>query len=106
MSFTKCLICISAPGTSAKLESNPYIGKLIRQLDKKRIKWQKVDSMMGWGCLNQDWIEFTAPVLTSYGWCEIKGLEYLTDLFIEGKLLMSLCYIKEVPASVEHIQHH
>ncbi len=95
------LLAFSVPGTSVSLRDNPLIKALIVLLDERGIEHQFVDNVAGWGCLNQDWLEFTAEVETSWGWCYptfIPQNEWETTWFPalhEGRLLMQVYYKKD-----------
>jgi hypothetical protein len=87
--------------------SDPKIKHLCDMLKLMDINYQKVDTVAGWGCLDQDWIEFEREVETSYGWCSIKGLEAFHDYFHEGSLLMHLSYVKvNKCGQKEYTPHH
>lgn len=110
----KCLINITVPGygedTWKTFKKLPEIKLVTDQLDKLGISCQSVDNVAGWGCLNQDWIEFEAFVYTSWGWCKIDQFENWDKVFypllVSGKLLMYLSYIKETKEGKEYIPHH
>lgn len=107
------LIDISIPGRS--LRHSKEIEDLVGYLEECRIPWRAVDSVLGWGNLNQDWIEFEAEIETSWGWCEVKFTEGERQKFIwgwlkenleSGKFLMHIMY-KAIKASgeVEYVPH-
>lgn len=93
-----CLVSVSCPGTKTPLRKNPTLEPIVRILNAHAIAYQFADTMAGWGCLNQDWLEFTCVVETSWGWCKPKFLsekewtEIWLPLLEEGKLLMQIHY--------------
>lgn len=98
------LIAISIPGKfdddddmSMHFTDHPLLAWLTSLLTKYNIEWQKVDTNLGWGNLNQDWIEFTTEIDTSWSWCKLnilteKESKILFALLQRGELLMTVHY--------------
>jgi len=62
-------------------------------------KAKKVDTVLGWGNLNQDWLEVETEVEPSWGWCKPLCLHQLQwvklyELLEEGKVLMMVFFRK------------
>jgi len=93
-----CLVSVSCPGTKTPLRNNTTLKPIVRILDAHEIAYQFVDTMAGWGCLNQDWLEFTCVVERSWSWCKPNFLsdkewtEIWHPMLEEGKLLMQIHY--------------
>jgi len=121
MSKVKALVSVSVPGFTRRwvekdsqdynafLEGNLAIKWLIELLDRNEIKWNKCDTIAGWGCLNQNWIEFICDIETDWSWCKpcfiIEGSaveKYFYELFDHGKLIMMVHYID----GDKYIPHH
>lgn len=106
----KCFICVSIPGDCERLHDNGLIKQLIKDLEDVGIKPTIADTLDGWGCLDQDWLEFECDIDTSYSWVKLLpfvGMEdkyiregkdlndYYWELFHFGKLLMMVWYIEK-----------
>lgn len=100
MSKVKCHCLVTVPGTYCDIHDHPLIRVLKQELKGCDIESQIVDACMGWGCLDQDWLEFNCEVDTSYGWPRFIPFdselnEHYQKLFHYGKLLLMLSYIVE-----------
>jgi hypothetical protein len=106
---TKCLVYVSVPGTFSNIHENGLITELINNLKSVGVSSTIVDSATGWGCPNQDWLEFECDLLLSFAWpdivpfvgfhssrfeaCEAVDLNsYYKTLFHHGHLLMMVHY--------------
>lgn len=94
-----CLVDFSIPGTKDPRD-DLWMLALISLLKEKGIEGQFVDTVMGWGCLNQDWYETTMEMDTSWGWCLPKCFndeenKFLLDLLDSGRILMQVSYKTE-----------
>ena len=104
--LTSCLMNITIPGTQSSPRDDNNIKQLMSILDKHGIEHNFFDTIPGWGCLNQDWLEFKCEADTSFDWCTIVAFseiekEWLTTMLHTGKLLMHVRYIGEK----EYIPH-
>lgn len=60
-------------------------------------KHLRCDTIMGWGCLDQDWLEITTDIDTSWGWCKPLSItddqwNRLYQLLESGQMLMMVHY--------------
>lgn len=106
--YMEALINISTPGTFSDLKQNPIILELISILDKHSIKHRFVDTVVGWGNLNQDWLEFVCDIETSWSWCKLTSLtdeewKTLYDRLTSGLIIMMIHYKTK---DGEYIPHH
>lgn len=103
------LVSMSCPGTKIPLRENKALEPVLRLLKEHGIAHEFVDSMLGWGCLNQDWVEFTCEMEMSWGWCkpefltEQEWVEVLYPLLVNGQVLMQVYYKK---GDGELVAHH
>jgi len=98
MKYIKYIVDVSIPGTFSSPQENEHIKKLQKDLAYIGIKAKFVDSVLGWGCLNQDWLEFESEIDISWGWCQFfKGElgKYYEECFHHGHLIMILHYIDD-----------
>ena len=121
MSKVNALVQISVPGFTRRwvdkdfldyntcLEDDPAIKWLLTLVTKAGLEWNKCDTIAGWGCLNQDWIEFTCDIETSWSWCKpcfiVDGSDaekYFFELLDHGKLIMMVHYVEDG----KYIPHH
>lgn len=103
----KCLILISIPGNIGLLSKNKLILKLKKQLLDNNIQSQIVDTVIGWGNLTQEWLEFECDMDISYGWVEFSIFDlptrnYYNRLFQLGKLIMMIFYIENDGRLIPH----
>ncbi len=102
------LVSLTCPGTKTPLRDNASIKRVVGLLDTHHLQYQFVDNVAGWGCLNQDWLEFTCEIETSWGWCkpqfltEAEWTEIWFPLLQEGKVLMQVYY----KVGDELVAHH
>jgi hypothetical protein len=114
MSKKLALVSVSVPGDipeDSRLTEQPAIAWLESVLEKNNIKSHVVDTVMGWGNLNQDWLEFRAEIETSWSWCELCCLsaeesETFRSYLSDGKLLMRIYYIKNEEGKETFIPHY
>lgn len=119
MDTVKALVYISIPGKWTEedegillhLTDHPIILWIISVLEKNRIPYQSVDTIAGWGNLNQDWLEFRTEVETSFGWCRPtifspKENRLFLNLLNRGEILFQLSYIQEKNGEESFIEHH
>lgn len=104
----RCLIDITQPGRSRE-----HIPWLTSMLARYGISFKEVDTVMGYGNLNQDWIEFECEVETSWGWCKPTFLDLrdwgaLVDALEHGRLIMMAYYVTQDDPHGERkfIPHH
>lgn len=93
----ECIVTVTIPGTIIDAEDDVLLKSFIDALKAKGIEGRFVDSILGWGCLNQNWFEFTTNVDTDMDWCNLvsftpKEWEYWRSMFETGKLLMIIYY--------------
>lgn len=96
----EALVQISVPGTVYEIRNHSIIERFQSLLDANNIKHNIVDTVPGWGCLNQEWVEFETEIDSSWGWAEFNKMpndgkdgfsaEYIKKLLHEGKLIMML----------------
>jgi hypothetical protein len=111
--LTKCLILLGIPGTKKEIKDDVYIKLIVERLTSLGIKFTFCDTVAGWGCLNQDWLEFECAVKTSWDWCRLDIFpipEWEKDwypVFESGQLLMQVLYVtnNEEPGK-KYIHHH
>lgn len=90
----KCLVAISTPGSDTP--DNKKFNQIKRVLEKTK-DLKRVDTIPGWGNLNQEWYEFTAWVETSFDPIKLECFnEIMNQLFVEaqedGDILVHLAY--------------
>ena len=111
MSKVYCHCMVTIPGTCHNIHDDCFLRVLKQELKEHDIESQFVDTCMGWGSLNQDWLEFNCEVETSYGWPTFVPFDSATNdhyrqLFHYGKLLLMLSYIVEKEdGSKEYLPH-
>lgn len=114
MAKRKCLVQVSVPGERSDnmcLDKYPEVQGLISALKKNNIEYVRCDSIMGWGNLNQDWIEFKCELETSWSWPRLlfmddsEAEEFFQKLH-HGRLLMMLSYIEEKDGKTEYVPYH
>ena len=66
------LVQITIPGTINSAKDDVFIQTFKKELAKCGITGVFVDTIINWGCLNQDWLEFGCDVESSYGWCQLS----------------------------------
>jgi hypothetical protein len=102
------LIYLTVPGTIDKPRNNFFLRSLRERLQAEGIEAKFVDTIPGWGCLNQDWLQFRTTIETSWGWCHLSDLaemgseffprdeenwaDKVQDLLHAGKLVMQVYY--------------
>jgi len=94
---TKALVGVSAPGNMIPLRDHNLCNLLIKCLKEKGITGTFVDTFLGWGCLDQDWFEFSCEIDTDWGWCRLLPFndsewEFWHSLFVSGALIMQIHY--------------
>jgi len=112
---TRASISVSVPGTFQSAKKSQLLEVLQEDLEKAGIESHFVDTIPGWGNLNQDWLEFECDIETSWGWCKILPLsmvkdqyydnlweDFYFDLFHHGNLLMMVHYISEDGEYIPH----
>lgn len=77
MALMQAIISLTIPGTYRNAQQDPFLLHLEEVLNKAGIEAGFVDTVSGWGCLDQNWLEFTCEVDTSWGWCDIVPLKNL-----------------------------
>lgn len=103
MKIENALIALTVPGTVESAKKNALLLEIQKTLREQGISAEFVDTVAGWGCLNQSWLEFRADIETSWGWCVILPLvglqpdegdssNYLQELLHSGKVLMMVHY--------------
>jgi len=97
---TKCLVSITVPGTVFDVENHPLIDKLKNDLDKVGIEYNLVDTVLGWSCPNQNWLEFKCDMGISRNFpaffCFHKQLSTIyCELLHHGLIIMILHRINE-----------
>jgi hypothetical protein len=103
----RCLFSISTSG----IFNDSLLNQMCGYLSDAGIETRKVDSLLGWWNLNQDWYEFEDEAETDWGWVRPKSLseehwEQLWRNLNYGVLLMQVHYIKENGDKRELIPHH
>lgn len=106
--MTNCLLCISCAGTKTPLREHPQAALFMKALEGKGVEFKVVDTVAGWGCLNQDWIEFRCEVETSWSWCRPTIFseaewEFWFEQFHSGVLLM---HVEYETADGKLVPHH
>lgn len=97
----RSLVSVSVPGSLGPsewlipLRDHPVISWVISLLDRNKITYQQCDTIQTWGNCDQDWIEFTCDVETSWSWCKPSFLndEEWNIFFVllnRGDLLMQV----------------
>jgi len=112
---TKAFIYVTIPGSVVSAKRNWLLETLQKDLKRAGIESQFVDTVGGWGNLNQDWLEFKCDIETSWGWCEILPLsslkdesydnlwkDFYFDLFHHGNLLMMVYYVSDDGELIPH----
>lgn len=64
--ITQALLNLSTPG----FYHDGFMKKLASVFEKHGIETKKVDTVLGWGNLNQHWLELTCEIETSWDWCK------------------------------------
>lgn len=99
---TPALINITIPGTEILLAESFLIKNVKELLLKNNIQSSVVDTVSGWGCLNQDWLEFVTEINTSYDWVKFPeitedienfSVQEFNNCFPTGRLLMGVRWI-------------
>lgn len=115
---TLCLVSLTIPGTRKEHRNHPFLIELTQKLEELGISSHSVDTIPGWGNLNQDWLEFNCEVYTSWGWCVLVPLigipypgaswDWATEFhkqLHDGSILMHLSYIRETETGKDYIPH-
>lgn len=99
MSRIPALVHLSVPGTETTAATyrtlDFWAGVFASHVGEDRVS--EVDSVAGWGCLNQDWIAVDCEVETSWGWCRPTCLDEaewdtLRGALHRGDLIMTVDY--------------
>jgi hypothetical protein len=103
----QCLVDITIPGTIEKATENTLLLHLKSDLESKGIKCNFIDTVAGWGCLDQDWLEFECLVDTSWEWCRLSvfdqdTMEKYRGLMHAGKLIMMVHHRDENGKLIPH----
>lgn len=93
---TKALLSFSTPGKWNK----DLMETLKKAFAECGVEGKKVDTVLGWGNLDQDWFEVKTDIETNWGWCRPTVLpdlvwNWLYNKLKDGELLMMVHYITE-----------
>lgn len=117
----KCLVSVTIPGTIIEASQHPTLNAFISALKEKNIEGGFVDTIAGWGNLNQNWFEFEVDVETDFDfvklecfshdeWYGIDDLSFMVGwrkYFETGQLLMMIHYIGiDGNGEKKYIPHH
>jgi len=94
-----CLVSISCPNMK-KSKPSPSIKMVMKDLESHDINYSYVDTIQGWGNLNQDWLEFKRQMDLSWSWClpsclNSKQKKLWFKALNSGKLFMMVSYIEQ-----------
>lgn len=108
---TRCLVLLSVPGTGARAARNIMWHKWEEALKFTETSYRKCDTAMGWGCLNQDWIEFEDDCITSWDWVKpLSLIGYWDGLYQDledGKIIMLIYYkVPNEGGGFDYVPHH
>ena len=96
---------------SVNSDSEDLIHGTCEIMKANNIAYQRVDSVVSWGNMNQDWIEFECELETSWGWPRLLFMseDRAEDFFRRlqnGKLILMMSYIEEKDGKKEYVPHH
>ena len=102
MSLMPAFIHLSTPGNDRE-EAVPLALEFWKRIFQDRVgpdNVEVVDTVAGWGCLNQEWVAVDWEVETSWGWCRPTCLDpeewdVLFESLRRGHLIMMVHYQTE-----------
>jgi len=102
MSQVSAVVHISTPGCDTS-EATPLALEFWKRVFREKVgedKIEEVDTVAGWGCLNQYWLAVECEVETSWGWCRPVCLDadewdVLFGALARGHLIMMVHYRTE-----------